>query len=586
MRSRACLTLAALLLVASGAGAQGTTPGVRRSPAGYMLDFENQDLTTVLSALAEAAGVNVTFSTFGAAGVPAGRVTLHMNTPVPRDSLPSVMRSIATSNGLRVVQEGTLWRVERVAVDQPPQRFQPQVVQPPQIELFTYRLKHANAQELAQVLTTVFTGGVVNRGFTINVPGGVQVNPNPGPQILTPQGLVPLNPTTPGGVTVVPDVTVTQGARQQQQQQRPGQGANPNPGQALRDQLLSQLAQSSGALSSAASEVRVVAEISTNSLIVRATQQDWLLIRRIVDAIDLRPLQVLIEVTIAEVQRTSTFNLGVTGTATRKPDGSTGDTQVLTAPNNTGTDRDLVLQLTGGGGAIDFNVAIHALSERGDVRVLSLPIVIAQNNKQAVLNVGSSRPFVSITQTVPNDPTSRVQTVQYVDVSTKLTITPIINPDGYVNLTVDQTDDAATNEVQFSAPVITRRQATTQVFLRDGQTTVIGGLAGRTRNSRRSGIPLLSSIPVLGGLFGGTTRTNDTSELFLFLTPHVVAGDADIDRLRDALKDGSVLLKQQDLSPIIREPTADTLGVPPRDSTRVPAPSPAGAPAPRRIPLH
>jgi type II secretory pathway component GspD/PulD (secretin) len=193
------------------------------------------------------------------------------------------------------------------------------------------------------------------------------------------------------------------------------------------------------------------------------------------------------------------------------------------------------------------------------VRVLSLPVIIAQNNRQAVLNVGSSRPFVQVSQTVPNDPTGRVQTVQYIDVATTLTITPTINPDGYVNLQVSQTDNSATNEVQFDAPVINKREATTQIFIRDGQTTVIGGLADNTRSSDVSGIPFLSRIPLIGPfLFGRVTKNETTNELFLFLTPHIISSDGDVDKLRDAVKEGSDLLKQIDVGPRII-PHADTL---------------------------
>ena len=135
--------------------------------------------------------------------------------------------------------------------------------------------------------------------------------------------------------------------------------------------------------------------------------------------------------------------------------------------------------------------------------MLSLPVIIAQNNRQAVLNVGSSRPFVQVSQTVVNDPTGRVQTVQYIDVGTMLTITPTINPDGYVNLQVSQTDNSATNEVQFDAPIINKREATTQIFIRDGQTTVIGGLADDTHNRDVAGIPFLSRIPLIGPLLFG-----------------------------------------------------------------------------------
>jgi general secretion pathway protein D len=195
------------------------------------------------------------------------------------------------------------------------------------------------------------------------------------------------------------------------------------------------------------------------------------------------------------------------------------------------------------------------------VRVLSLPVIIAQNNRQAVLNVGSSRPFVQISQTVPNDPTGRVQTVQYIDVGTTLTITPTINPDGYVNLQVTQTDNSATNQVQFDAPVIDKREATTQIFIRDGQTTVIGGLADNTRTGNQGGIPLISRIPLIGPLlFGNYSKSDETNELFLFLTPHIISSDDDIDKLRDAVKDGSDLLKQVNVGPHI-QPKTDTLNV-------------------------
>ena len=274
----------------------------------------------------------------------------------------------------------------------------------------------------------------------------------------------------------------------------------------------------------------------------------------------------LIEVTIAEVQRTHDLDVGVSGTVKRTPKGKTAADVTASAPSNASA-RDFIVQLTGGHGTIDYNVAINALQSRGDVKVLSLPVIIAQNNRQASLNVGSSRPFVQVSQTVPNDPTGRVQTVQYIDVGTVLTITPTINPDGYVNLQVTQTDNSATNEVQFDAPVINKREATTQIFIRDGQTTVIGGLAGNTHSSNVSGIPFLSRIPIIGPLlFGRVTRNQDTSELFLFLTPHVISNDEDVDKLRDAVKDGSDLLKHVNVGPHI-VPKTDTLTIKP-DSTK------------------
>ena len=183
-----------------------------------------------------------------------------------------------------------------------------------------------------------------------------------------------------------------------------------------------------GTLSTAASQIRIVADESTNSLLIRATQADYQLLQGLVQQIDLRPLQVLIEVTIAEVQRSKDLDLGLGGTATRKGATPTAkrDTVAL-LPGNVSA-RDFIFQLTGGNGSISYLGALSALQTRGDVKVLSLPVIIAQNNKEAKLNVGEQRPFVQVNQSVTTGtvPTT-VQTVQYINVGTTLTITPTIN---------------------------------------------------------------------------------------------------------------------------------------------------------------
>ena len=247
-------------------------------------------------------------------------------------------------------------------------------------------------------------------------------------------------------------------------------------------------------------------------------------------------------------------------TATAKRD------TVALMPGNVSA-RDFIFQLTGGNGSISYLGALNALQTRGDVKVLSLPVIIAQNNKEAKLNVGEQRPFVQVNQSVTTGtvPTT-VQTVQYINVGTTLTITPTINPDGYVNMAVDQTNDAATNEVQFSAPVISKRQATTQIFLRDGQTTVIGGLAGNTAIKTTAGVPWFSRIPLIGRLFfGNTQQTQTTNELFLFLTPHIISSDEDVERFRSSLQGNSELLKDVPLGPRIN---GDSVKKPAPDSAK------------------
>jgi general secretion pathway protein D len=157
---------------------------------------------------------------------------------------------------------------------------------------------------------------------------------------------------------------------------------------------------------------------------------------------------------------------------------------------------------------------------------------MAENNLEARITVGSQRPFVQVFRSLPTESAARDQVVQYRDVGTTLTLLPTINPDGYVNMQVKQEVSSATSEVQFGAPVISNREASTHLFVKDNETVVIGGLADRQVERTRSGIPFLSAIPLIGGLFGSTHDADTQSELYLFLTPHIIATDEDADRIR------------------------------------------------------
>jgi type II secretory pathway component GspD/PulD (secretin) len=563
------------------AGQQGAAPKpdtTKKIVPGVGIDFQDQDLKVVLDAMAAAGELNVSLT-----DIPQKRVSLHMGRPVNREDMAEIIKSYAESQGLKVTATPGLMQIVGPAPEPVNrQQNQPSLAQQiltqqqqQQMRLFTVRLKHASAVQLAPVLMNLFSGysGGRGNGNTTVIPNG-----NGGFNIIGTGGLN--TPTPPGNITTnnIPAPFAGGGGGGGAgggggggaNNGRGGRGANNQNLQTLNN-LANAFQQVTGSLSNQSGDIRIIAEESSNSLLVRATESDFQLVQQVIGGVDLRPLQVLIEVTIAEVQRNHDLDFGVSGTIHKTPGNKGFDSSFV---GSQASSRDFILQLTGGHGSVKYDVAVAALESRGDVRVLSLPVIIAQNNRQAVLNVGSSRPFVQVSQTVPNDPTGRVQTVQYIDVATTLTITPTINPDGYVNLQVSQTDNSASNEVQFDAPVINKREATTQVFIRDGQTTVIGGLADNQKTHQVSGIPFLSRIPIIGSfLFGQTIHNDDTSELFLFLTPHIISSDEDIDKYRDAVRDGSDLLKHVDIGPHI-VPAADTIKVkmdsakPPSDSAR------------------
>jgi len=242
---------------------------------------------------------------------------------------------------------------------------------------------------------------------------------------------------------------------------------------------------------------------------------------------------VMIEVLIAEVRQSRDLDVSVSAAAAKVPDATTRTTGVLGAEEPSTT--AFLLRLARGG-AISTDVALTALATRGDVRVLSRPLLLAQNNLEARMLVGSQRPFVQLFRSLPTDNGVRDQVVQYRDVGTTLAILPTINPDGYVSLQVSQEVSSATNETQFGAPVISTREATTHLFVKDGQTAVLGGLVDRTQEKTRTGIPGLSALPWIGGAFGSTRTATVNSELFVFLTPHIIASDEDLERIRGAVE--------------------------------------------------
>jgi general secretion pathway protein D len=151
---------------------------------------------------------------------------------------------------------------------------------------------------------------------------------------------------------------------------------------------------------------------------------------------------------------------------------------------------------------------------------------------------------VQVQRALPTDAPLRDQVVQIKDVGTRLTVRPTISDDGYVTLRVAQEVNAATAEVAFDAPVISTRTIQTQLLVKDGHTAVLGGLADRQRDETRAGVPFLSSLPLIGGLFGSHIRHTTETELFVFLSPRVIRTDDDLDDASNTAGDRTKTLRK------------------------------------------
>jgi general secretion pathway protein D len=278
----------------------------------------------------------------------------------------------------------------------------------------------------------------------------------------------------------------------------------------------------------------VVANAPTNSLVIRTAPPNYPMLRETIDALDTRPAQVLFEVTIAEIALGRGTEFGVDWSVYNKGgdvQAQFGEPEFPDSPSASGLLRMVYLDGTG------VRSLLRTLAATSDVRVLSTPEVIAANNREASILVGSKVPFVSSTR-LGND-VSIDRAVQYQDVGTKLSIIPTINDDGYISVQLLQEVSSLTPQTvaaALSAPVISTREANTRAILRDGQTAIIAGLIGETRQVQEQGLPLLKDIPLLGSLFKRQSSSRQRTELAIFVTPYIVRSDAEADAIRDRIR--------------------------------------------------
>jgi general secretion pathway protein D len=236
---------------------------------------------------------------------------------------------------------------------------------------------------------------------------------------------------------------------------------------------------------------------------------------------------------------TTTTNATGTGTAFNGTDGTTGSNTVASTLTETlGNAAKLgetaaISSLFGApttGSFVklasdDWSATLHALASRGKVEVLSRPSIMARNNQEAVIVVGSEVPF--ITNSRITDQGQTINTIQYDNVGIILRVTPFITSEGTVEMIVAPEISTLTAQTvpisnNASAPVIAKRSAETVIVTPHGQTAVIGGLMETQKTEDIQKIPILGDIPILGIPFRRTVKKDTKRELLIFLTPYIV----------------------------------------------------------------
>ncbi|MBI5049303.1 MAG: type II secretion system secretin GspD [Nitrospirae bacterium] len=292
------------------------------------------------------------------------------------------------------------------------------------------------------------------------------------------------------------------------------------------------------------SRVKILTYEPTNSIVVLASSGMYREIEGTIRRLDVYPKEVLIEVLIAEVTLSDTMKFGIqwsilknleinaatdiTGTGLLRS--STGATDAVTLPSTAPT---LASGATGGLSYILFRpdkfvAMLHALASKGLVNVLSSPRLLVRDQQEASIDVGSEIPTATSTSQTTETTATVTQSIQYKTVGVKLKIKPNINDEKTVVLDVtqevsDYSTDVTVGQSGYTYPAFSKREVKTSVVVPDQQALIIGGIIKERKSKSYQGIPLLSSIPILGHLFRYTINTVDKTELVVLLTPYIIA---------------------------------------------------------------
>ena len=270
----------------------------------------------------------------------------------------------------------------------------------------------------------------------------------------------------------------------------------------------------------------VLVDDRTNTLIISDIRTQIPAIESVINKLDKKAQQVSIEARI--IRATSDFarNLSTAlSFAQRNPSGSltTGGasgTQVTGQPLSPPTVITSpatgfgVFVLSNLGANYAINAAIAAAESHDKAKTISRPSIVTQNNIEGTVVQGTQIPI----QTTINNTIS----IQYVQASLQLQVTPQVTEDGHVFLTINIQNSSPGPALTLAGPTINTQSATTEVLVPDGGTVVFGGVNVTTRSSSSTGIPLLGSVPILGHLFKSTTVQKNDQELLFFVTPKIL----------------------------------------------------------------
>ncbi len=317
-----------------------------------------------------------------------------------------------------------------------------------------------------------------------------------------------------------------------------------------------------------ASEVRVIADKDTNSLLILATPTDYEIIEGALRKLDVIPRQVLVEVFLAEVTLSDDLSFGIEWFIKGKNQ-TTGQLNLGGLPATAADITKIplstpVFQLVNLSGN-EVRAVLNALGKDGKSQVLASPQIMVQDNQKAQIKVGDRISVQTQAQTGVSTGSGVLNSFQYLETGILLSVQPRINSGGQVTLDVNQeasVPDFTSVSTVNPNPNVASRSVQTTVAVASGESIVLGGLIREDSGRSSVGIPLLSKIPILGAAFGSQSINRRRTELVLIITPRIVS---DAHQAREATEE----LKKR--MPILKDLMPQKLGVELQVPPQVPA---------------
>ena len=267
-------------------------------------------------------------------------------------------------------------------------------------------------------------------------------------------------------------------------------------------------------------QVRIVADEATNSLLIRASARDYRQLLTTISQLDVAPLQVMVNAVIAQITLGDDTRFGVDWSRVAE------DAELAPIENTAQTSFTPVLNglmFTRGflDGAARVEATLQAIAQNNEVRLLARPSLMVSNNQEGEIQIGAEVP-IEAGQSIGVGGISTTN-IQYRPTGIELYITPQINEDGVVTLTIRQvlsSVDSAAAGVNNN-PVFNNQEISTTVVVNNGENVVLGGLIQEEDENLNRGVPLLNRVPVIGGLFSFQRLSTERRELFIVLRPEI-----------------------------------------------------------------